>query len=139
MGYTTGQDFLRFVHTVSKLEGGAFLNLGSAVMGPEVYLKSLSMARNVAHQRNEEIRNFLTANFDLIDFRDFRDFFYGQAAAAMDSAIPSASGSSRAPSRRWTRWEIESQRISTCGWQREGRMCQQGRERWRGNNNKIKQ
>jgi len=73
MGYTTGQDFLRFVHTVSKLEGGAFLNLGSAVMGPEVYLKSLSMARNVAHQRNEEIRNFLTANFDLIDFRDFRD------------------------------------------------------------------
>ena len=73
MGYTTGQDFLRFVHTVSKLEGGVFLNLGSAVMGPEVYLKSLSMARNVAHQRNEEIRNFLTANFDLIDFRDFRD------------------------------------------------------------------
>ena len=73
MGYTTGQDFLRFVHTVSKLEGGVFLNLGSAVMGPEVYLKSLSMARNVAHQRNEEIRNFLTANFDLIDFRNFRD------------------------------------------------------------------
>ena len=73
MGYTTGQDFLRFVHTVSKLEGGVFLYLGSAVMGPEVYLKSLSMARNVAHQRNEEIRNFLTANFDLIDFRDFRD------------------------------------------------------------------
>jgi len=73
MGYTTGQDFLRFVHTVSKLEGGVFLNLGSAVMGPEVYLKSLSMARNVAHQRNEKIRNFLTANFDLIDFSDFRD------------------------------------------------------------------
>ena len=68
-----GPNFLRFVHTVSKLEGGVFLNLGSAVMGPEVYLKSLSMARNVAHQRNEEIRNFLTANFDLIDFRDFRD------------------------------------------------------------------
>ena len=73
MGYTTGQDFLRFVHTVSKLEGGVFLNLGSAVMGPEVYLKSLSMARNVAHQRNDKIRNFLTANFDLIDFSDFRD------------------------------------------------------------------
>ena len=73
MGYTTGQDFLCFVHTVSKLEGGVFLNLGSAVMGPEVYLKSLSMARNVAHQRNEKIRNFLTANFDLIDFSDFRN------------------------------------------------------------------
>ena len=51
MGYTTGEDFLRFAHSVSKLEGGVFLNLGSAVMGPEVYLKSLSMARNIAAQR----------------------------------------------------------------------------------------
>lgn len=73
MGYTTGEDFLRFAHTVSKLEGGVFLNLGSAVMGPEVYLKTLSMARNIAAQRGEEIRHFTTANFDLIDFPDFRD------------------------------------------------------------------
>ena len=34
MGYTTGEDFLRFAHSVSKLEDGVFLNLGSAVMGP---------------------------------------------------------------------------------------------------------
>jgi len=73
MGYTTGEDFLIFAHSVSKLEGGVFLNLGSAVMGPEVYLKSLSMARNIAAQRNEEIRYFTTANFDLIQFDDFRD------------------------------------------------------------------
>ena len=73
MGYTTGEDFLRFAHTVSQLEGGVFLNLGSAVMGPEVYLKTLSMARNIAAQRGEEIRHFTTANFDLIDFPDFRD------------------------------------------------------------------
>ena len=73
MGYTTGEDFLCFAHTVSKLEGGVFLNLGSAVMGPEVYLKTLSMARNIAAQRGEEIRHFTTANFDLIDFPDFRD------------------------------------------------------------------
>ena len=73
MGWTTGEDFLRFAHSVSQLEGGVFLNLGSAVMGPEVYLKSLSMARNIASQRDEEIRHFTTANFDLIDFPDFRD------------------------------------------------------------------
>ena len=73
MGYTTGEDFLRFAHSVSKLEGGVFLNLGSAVMGPEVYLKSLSMARNIAVQRGEEIRHFTTANFDLIEFSDFRE------------------------------------------------------------------
>ena len=73
MGWATGEDFLRFAHSVSQLEGGVFLNLGSAVMGPEVYLKSLSMARNIASQRGEEIRHFTTANFDLIDFPDFRD------------------------------------------------------------------
>ena len=73
MGWTTGEDFLRFAHSVSQLEGGVFLNLGSAVMGPEVYLKSLSMARNIATQRGEEIRHFTTANFDLIDFPDFQD------------------------------------------------------------------
>lgn len=73
MGWTTGEDFLRFAQSVSQLEDGVFLNLGSAVMGPEVYLKSLSMARNIAFQRREEIRHFTTANFDIIDFPDFRD------------------------------------------------------------------
>ena len=33
MGWTTGEDFLRFAHSVSQLEDGVFLNLGSAVMG----------------------------------------------------------------------------------------------------------
>jgi len=73
MGYTTGEDFLIFANSVSKLEGGVFLNLGSAVMGPEVYLKSLSIARNIASQRGEKIRYFTTANFDLIQFDDIRD------------------------------------------------------------------
>lgn len=73
IGWTTGEDFLRFAHSIAQLEGGVFLNLGSAVMGPEVYLKSLSMARNLAAQRGEEIRHFTTANFDLIDFPDFQE------------------------------------------------------------------
>src|SRR5262249_431716 len=34
--------------------------------GPEVFLKALSMARNVAHQRGQHIRHFTTAVFDLV-------------------------------------------------------------------------
>jgi hypothetical protein len=43
------------------------------VTGPEVYLKALSMARNVARQRGQEIRQFTTAVFDLVPLpADFR-------------------------------------------------------------------
>jgi hypothetical protein len=35
-------------------------------MAPEVYLKALAMARNVAHQQGREIRDFATAVFDLV-------------------------------------------------------------------------
>jgi hypothetical protein len=59
-------DFLAVCHTVDRLEGGVFLCMGSAVMGPEVYLKALSMARNVAHQEGRRIASFTTAAFDLI-------------------------------------------------------------------------
>jgi hypothetical protein len=60
-------DFLIFTQTLLCLEGGAFLNYGSAVTGPEVYLKALSMARNAAIQNGKVIKNFTTAVFDLID------------------------------------------------------------------------
>ena len=66
LGAGSYHDFLVFAHTISQLEGGVMLNFGTAVMGPEVYLKALSMARNVAFQRGEEIRHFTTAVFDLI-------------------------------------------------------------------------
>jgi len=60
------RDFLAVCHAVDRLEGGVFLCMGSAVMGPEVYLKALSMARNVAHQEGRRIAQFTTAAFDLI-------------------------------------------------------------------------
>jgi hypothetical protein len=41
------------------------LSFGSAIMAPEVYLKALAMARNVAHQECRAIRDFATAVFDL--------------------------------------------------------------------------
>src|SRR5207244_3057514 len=66
LGATSYQDFLVFTESVTKLEGGVLLNLGSAVMGPEVYLKALAMARNVAHQEGRTIRQFTTGVFDLI-------------------------------------------------------------------------
>ena len=66
LGQTSYQDFLIFAHSVSRLEGGVLLSLGSAVMGPEVYLKALAMARNVAHQEGRAIRRFTTGVFDLI-------------------------------------------------------------------------
>jgi len=66
-GAATYTDFLIYTQSVTGLEGGAFLNLGTAVMGPEVYLKALAMARNVARQRGRQIRRFTTAVFDMVD------------------------------------------------------------------------
>jgi hypothetical protein len=66
VGQTSYQDFLVFTQAVTRLEGGVLLNFGSAVMGPEVYLKALAMARNVAHQENRRICHFTTAVFDLV-------------------------------------------------------------------------
>ena len=66
IGEATYRDFLIYANTVENLEGGVFLNFGSAVTGPEVYLKALSMARNVARQQNRQIGHFTTAVFDLL-------------------------------------------------------------------------
>jgi hypothetical protein len=65
-GAASYTDFLVFTEAVRHLEGGVLLNFGSTVMGPEVYLKALAMARNVAHQEGQVIRHFTTAVFDLI-------------------------------------------------------------------------
>ncbi|MFV1964434.1 MAG: hypothetical protein ACC628_03355 [Pirellulaceae bacterium] len=73
-GTASYRDFLTVCDTVERLEGGLFLCYGSAVMGPEVYLKALSMARNAAHQEDRRIAQFTTAVFDLIPISgDFRE------------------------------------------------------------------
>ena len=66
-GAASYRDFLIFAERVRHLEGGVFLCLGSAVMGPEVYLKALSMARNVERQAGRDIKHITTAVFDLAD------------------------------------------------------------------------
>jgi hypothetical protein len=66
LGAASYRDFLIFARSVENLEGGVLLSFGSAIMGPEVYLKALAMARNVAHQQGRSIRDFTTAVFDLV-------------------------------------------------------------------------
>jgi hypothetical protein len=65
-GKASDTDFLIFGRNVQDLAGGVFLNVGTAVMGPEVFLKALAMARNVARQHGGRIGNFTTAVFDLV-------------------------------------------------------------------------
>ncbi|MBN2024273.1 MAG: hypothetical protein JW809_15930 [Pirellulales bacterium] len=67
LGRATYNDFLIFAQTVKRLEGGVFMNVGTAAIGPEVYLKALSMARNVTHAQGDAIRDFTTAVFDLVE------------------------------------------------------------------------
>jgi len=67
IGRATYADFLVFTRSVARLEGGVLLSFGSAVMAPEVYLKALAMARNVAHQEGEAVQHITTAVFDLLD------------------------------------------------------------------------
>lgn len=66
LGQSSYTDFLIYTHSVENLENGCFYDFGSAVAGPEVYLKALAMCRNVAHQEGRVIRHFTTAVFDLL-------------------------------------------------------------------------
>ena len=55
-------DFRLFSSVVSQLQGGVYLNLGSAVILPEVFLKALTLVRNLGYR----VRNFTTVDMDFI-------------------------------------------------------------------------
>ena len=61
-GKTSHHDFRVFCSLVSQLERGVYLNVGSAVLLPEIFLKALTVVRNLGH----EVKNLTTANFDFI-------------------------------------------------------------------------
>jgi len=65
IGRTAERDFLSFVDSVSKLEGGVYLSVGSAVMSPMIFEKALSMARNVSLQQGNAIKNIQIHVVDL--------------------------------------------------------------------------
>jgi len=63
LGRATHLDFRIFAAEVARLGGGGvYLNVGSAVLLPEVFLKAVTLARNLGH----ELRDFATANLDFI-------------------------------------------------------------------------
>ena len=55
LGRTAERDFLTFAESVSRLEGGVYISIGSAVMSPMVFEKSLSISQNLAIQRGDHI------------------------------------------------------------------------------------
>ncbi len=62
IGTASFSDFRLLVSVVSEIgDGGVFLNVGSAVILPEVFLKALSIAQNLGHR----VERFTTANFDM--------------------------------------------------------------------------
>jgi len=62
-GEMTTRDFKLLASVVSDLgDGGVWLNVGSAVLLPEVFLKALSIAQNLGYH----VEGFTTANFDMI-------------------------------------------------------------------------
>jgi hypothetical protein len=67
LGQASYHDFLVIAEAIRHLQEGVLLNFGTSIMGPEVYLKALAMARNVAHQGGSRIAHFTTAVFDLQD------------------------------------------------------------------------
>ncbi|MGL5722549.1 MAG: hypothetical protein ACRCY4_09140, partial [Brevinema sp.] len=68
LGLTSGEDFKIFCNSLKDLEGGVFMNMGSSVTGPEVFLKALSIVRN-QHHKTEKIT---TANFDIIPLGTYK-------------------------------------------------------------------
>lgn len=62
LGAASMYDFRLFCRLVAGLEGGVFINLGSAVIMPEVFLKALTLVRNLGHQ----VENLTTINMDFI-------------------------------------------------------------------------
>jgi len=60
------QDFRLFSSVIAELKGGVYLNLGSAVIMPEVFLKAVAVTRNL----RKNVKNFSTVNMDF--FQHYR-------------------------------------------------------------------
>ncbi len=61
-GAGSHRDFISFASEVASLDKGVYINLGSAVIMPEVFLKALSLARNL----DNKVESFTTVNMDFI-------------------------------------------------------------------------
>jgi hypothetical protein len=61
-GAASHRDFRLFASILASLEEGVYLNVGSAVILPEVFLKALTIVRNLGHN----LKNITTVNIDFI-------------------------------------------------------------------------
>ena len=62
IGKASHLDMMRFTDHISRLSNGVFINLGSAVILPEVFLKALSAVRNLGH----DVTEFTAVNMDMM-------------------------------------------------------------------------
>jgi hypothetical protein len=62
IGAATHIDFRRLAALIGRLSGGVYLNVGSAVVLPEVFLKCVAVARNLGHA----VEDVTSANLDMI-------------------------------------------------------------------------
>ena len=65
IGRAAERDFLTFAESVSRLDQGVYMSVGSAVMSPMVFEKSMSITRNVAIQNGKQIDNHYILIVDL--------------------------------------------------------------------------
>lgn len=65
IGRAAERDFLSYANSVAQLEGGVYLSIGSAVLSPMIFEKSLSMSRNLARQKDQTISDFAIHVVDL--------------------------------------------------------------------------
>ncbi|PCJ61331.1 MAG: hypothetical protein COA79_07045 [Planctomycetota bacterium] len=65
IGRTAEKDFLAYANKVHQLDGGVYLSVGSAVMSPMVFEKSLAMAQNIEIQNSRHIDNHYILVADL--------------------------------------------------------------------------
>jgi len=72
-GRATYLDFKIYTESIAHLAEGCFLNFGSAVIGPEVFLKALSISRNLGFP----VHPITTANFDCR--RGITNYYYRPA------------------------------------------------------------
>lgn len=66
LGRAALRDFLAFAESVSRIEGGVYISVGSAVMSPMIFEKSFSMAQNLARQESRKIESHYLLVVDLL-------------------------------------------------------------------------
>ena len=67
IGRAAERDFLTFAEAVRQIDGGVYLSVGSAVMSPMIFEKSMSMAQNLTAQEGRRIRDHYVVVVDLAE------------------------------------------------------------------------